>query len=66
MFLSITDSGMNSHIKCTGSSLLSHMCIDVSNPSNRCFRGLELFFALSVPDDTFILVSAVLKSITAL
>ena len=57
MFLSITDSGMNSHIKCTGSTLLLHMCIDVTHPCTRCFRDLELFVALSVSHDTFILVS---------
>ena len=42
------------------------MCIDVSNPSNRCFRHLEVVTALSVPLDTFILVSGVFQSITAL
>ena len=59
MFLSITDSGMNSHIKCTCSSLLLHLRIDVSYLYNRCFRDLELFVALSVPRDTFTLVSGI-------
>ena len=40
--------------------MLLHMCIDVSNPCNRCFRHLQVFFALSVSHDTFFLVSAVL------
>ena len=40
--------------------MLLHMCIDVSNPCNRCFRHLEVVIVLSVPVDTFILVSAAL------
>ena len=60
MFLSITDSGMNSHMQFTVFSLLLHLCIDVSHLCNSSFRHLQVVIALSIPLDTFILVSGVL------
>ena len=39
--------------------MLLHMCFDVSNPCNRCFRYLQAFAALSVPHDTFFVLRVI-------